>query len=738
MRHRSTLWTKLAAQGRFGLDVRAVIDGKTYTAISAPRIDRNVMEEPLTVGNVNTASLQFSVLTEDIIPDGASVTIEAQMLSEDQTEIAETAPFGTFWIDQREKVDNLYTFTCYDAMMRTLQPMLADGELESDWPQTMTAVVRDIAYRIGVPIDPRTLIRSGAAYMVPYPKNRTMQQVLGFIGACHGGNWIVTEEGMLRLVPLVSAPADTCHILSSSYEEILTSEGDYLSWALTEEPAVTVTAAGNPVPSLYSTSYNLVDQDRNRLVTSDGFYLVWATDGSVDAVDGLVRVPVVIGGLSTGQSITVSGVTMTDEDGNSYTAGSDDGYVLTISSNPYACQAICNDLYTMLSGLKYQPFTATQACFDPATELGDQVKIKEQVCSIICTMSIKLDTIYRADIQAPASKEMSSEYPMTDPKRTSMLQQAAAAAKAMVDKFAAVVQENLSDLQGQVDGKTETWFYSAAPTLENAPAKDWATAEQKANHTDDLYYDTTAGHCYRWTGTAWEQIKDADVTAAMKAASEAKDTADGKRRVFTAQPAPPYEVGDLWVQGTAGDVMVCIVTRASGSYTAADWGAASKYAAWAYNGGSSMDGHQIYDGSVGWPQLAEDCTFKLLWQVAAGHETDSFPAGSVTLSSSLSYDAYLIVCKDYALAEDTTAGLAIGDDYSGGSTLLPINQHGCIYGGNYFSVNGTKYNGITIRYVTPYARSVFFGNGTVIANGVHHQNNKACVPYRIYGVKIGK
>ena len=48
-------------------------------------------------------------------------------------------------------------------------------------------------------------------------------------------------------------------------------------------------------------------------------------------------------------------------------------------------------------------------------------------------------------------------------------------------------------------------------------------------------------------------------------------------KVFVAQPTTPYSIGDLWSQGTAGDLMKCIVARTSGAYTASDWDYASKY-----------------------------------------------------------------------------------------------------------------------------------------------------------------
>lgn len=63
----------------------------------------------------------------------------------------------------------------------------------------------------------------------------------------------------------------------------------------------------------------------------------------------------------------------------------------------------------------------------------------------------------------------------------------------------------------------------------------------------------------------------------MQKAAEAKDTADSKRRVFTATPYPPYDVGDLWVGNDTSDLMRCQRSRQSGAYDSSDWIKAVKY-----------------------------------------------------------------------------------------------------------------------------------------------------------------
>lgn len=63
-----------------------------------------------------------------------------------------------------------------------------------------------------------------------------------------------------------------------------------------------------------------------------------------------------------------------------------------------------------------------------------------------------------------------------------------------------------------------------------------------------------------------DSAKDA-VAPISEAAKEAARTADSKRRVFTSQPTPPYDVGDLWVQATgegggASNILVCTTAKA--------------------------------------------------------------------------------------------------------------------------------------------------------------------------------
>lgn len=140
---------------------------------------------------------------------------------------------------------------------------------------------------------------------------------------------------------------------------------------------------------------------------------------------------------------------------------------------------------------------------------------------------------------------------------------------------------DINNLQSQIDGQIETFFYDYEPTLQNIPASGWTTNEERKKHEGDLFYWKSKGYAYRFMQDGatwkWQLVQDTDITLALAAAEKAQDTADHKRRVFVVQPKPPYDIGDLWTQGSNGDLMRCKVARASGSYSVDDWEKASKY-----------------------------------------------------------------------------------------------------------------------------------------------------------------
>lgn len=146
-----------------------------------------------------------------------------------------------------------------------------------------------------------------------------------------------------------------------------------------------------------------------------------------------------------------------------------------------------------------------------------------------------------------------------------------------------IAQEETKDYVDTVIGDldidvTTQYFYDYDPTLENLPASEWATGEDKDSHLNSLFYNTNTKKVFRFvkSGTeySWEPFDDPEIAEALETASSAQDTADGKRRVFITTPQPPYDAGDLWWTSTAdgaATIKVCTTSRESGAYVSTDW-----------------------------------------------------------------------------------------------------------------------------------------------------------------------
>lgn len=138
-----------------------------------------------------------------------------------------------------------------------------------------------------------------------------------------------------------------------------------------------------------------------------------------------------------------------------------------------------------------------------------------------------------------------------------------------------------NDIMEQLDGKIDSYFKDYEPELNNYPANEWTTDDERASHNGDLFYWKSTGMCYRFVQIdgvwQWYNVKDKDIEKALENASKAQDTADGKRRNFITTPVPPYDIGDLWTQGNTGDLMRCQTARTSGNYVSSDWVKATKY-----------------------------------------------------------------------------------------------------------------------------------------------------------------
>lgn len=86
---------------------------------------------------------------------------------------------------------------------------------------------------------------------------------------------------------------------------------------------------------------------------------------------------------------------------------------------------------------------------------------------------------------------------------------------------------DIDAIRDQEDKKFEIWFGMGVPTNSNYPASSWTTDEEKAQHVQDIYYDTErspasqGGRAYRYLKGennvyGWERITDLDTESALE------------------------------------------------------------------------------------------------------------------------------------------------------------------------------------------------------------------------------
>ena len=169
------------------------------------------------VGGCVSRQIDIMIKPKGTIPRMAEIKLETRLVLKDFvtgeiTSTSEWIPKGTFYIDTRQtdKVSGALIIHGYDAMLKAEQMLLTETT-EDDWPKPMDEVVEEIAKRMGVKVDSRTVVSH--TLQAGYPLEYTMREVLGYIAAAHCGNWIITDAGELRLITLNCIPPETSYLV---------------------------------------------------------------------------------------------------------------------------------------------------------------------------------------------------------------------------------------------------------------------------------------------------------------------------------------------------------------------------------------------------------------------------------------------------------------------------------------------------------------------------------------------
>lgn len=179
------------------------------------------------IGNCAARQINLEVLPIGTIPRQARIKVYVRLVLGEQA--SEWIPKGTFFIStrSRNKVTDSLTITGYDAMLKAESVWLNSDYDYENWPMQQADAVDDIAYRMGVELDSRTVLTT--QFPVDYPVDEngdlTMREVLGYIAVSNAGNWIITDEGKLLLVKFGDIPEET-HYLVEEEGYCITFGGD--------------------------------------------------------------------------------------------------------------------------------------------------------------------------------------------------------------------------------------------------------------------------------------------------------------------------------------------------------------------------------------------------------------------------------------------------------------------------------------------------------------------------------
>ena len=214
----SELYKTLLADPLHYKETKLIISGVEYTEnnIISASIPPSALYEKFGIGNCVARELDIEIYPIGDIPRQAEIKVFVRLVLGEQ--LSEWVPQGVFYISTRRKnkIDGTLVITAFDAMLKSEEIWLTDEYDLDDWPKSQQEAVEDIAYRMGVEVDPRTVLSDDFPVDYPVDENGdlTMREVLSGIGVSNGANWVITNEGKLRQIGAADIPAETNFLVS--------------------------------------------------------------------------------------------------------------------------------------------------------------------------------------------------------------------------------------------------------------------------------------------------------------------------------------------------------------------------------------------------------------------------------------------------------------------------------------------------------------------------------------------
>ena len=149
----------------------------------------------------------------------------------------------------------------------------------------------------------------------------------------------------------------------------------------------------------------------------------------------------------------ISRVNLAVDSDHIYTSGDDIGRTLEVSC-PWGSQAMADSILAKVIGIEYQPYEASDALLDPATEIGDGITLGG-VYSVLAQSYVSLDKQCAANISAPYTDEIDDEYPYKTPEQRKTERQLAQT-RSLITKNAEEIKLEVQGLDGKYTKLSQT------------------------------------------------------------------------------------------------------------------------------------------------------------------------------------------------------------------------------------------------------------------------------------------
>lgn len=217
----SDLWQQMLADPAHAVEAKLKIAGVEYGEDQIVRKSLMVyggLYSTFGIGNCCARQIEFEIYPQGTIPRQAKIEVYMRLRLGEQ--VSEWIPKGVFFFSTRkiDRITGVLSVHGYDAMLKAEETWLDSSYDAKTWPMPAATAVADIAARMGVAVDSRTVL--DAAFPMQYPVDdkgdMTMREALGRIAVANAGNWTITDEGKLLLVGLNSMPAETHYLITET------------------------------------------------------------------------------------------------------------------------------------------------------------------------------------------------------------------------------------------------------------------------------------------------------------------------------------------------------------------------------------------------------------------------------------------------------------------------------------------------------------------------------------------